>query len=239
MAQPTLSSYQESDFTDASTTDATPTVTWSAGDRIVVLGITEGNADTYSTPNATGLTFSAVSGTPTNVTDTCKGYAWTATAGSGGSSAVSVTMSPGAESGGIAVFVFSGSDGIGGTAISASLGATTTQSLTRTGTNSHVVQIWGDWNAVNDTTVTWTPSGETQREAVNVSGSMTTFVASWGDQGASGTTSYGFSGHAGGGKLTAITLEILGTGGGGRTTKNTRSAPLGIEVGMNWRGGNL
>lgn len=28
-------------------------------------------------------------------------------------------------------------------------------------------------------------------------------------------------------------------GGGGRTTKNTRSAPLGIEVGMNWRGGNL
>jgi hypothetical protein len=25
-------------------------------------------------------------------------------------------------------------------------------------------------------------------------------------------------------------------GGGGRTTKNTRSAPLGVEVGMNWRG---
>ncbi len=28
-------------------------------------------------------------------------------------------------------------------------------------------------------------------------------------------------------------------GGGGRTTKNTRSAPLGMEVGMNWRGGHL
>lgn len=29
---------------------------------------------------------------------------------------------------------------------------------------------------------------------------------------------------------------VVSVGGGGRTTKNTRSAPLGVEIGMNWRG---
>lgn len=32
---------------------------------------------------------------------------------------------------------------------------------------------------------------------------------------------------------------IPASGGGGRTTKNTRSAPLGSEVGMEWRGGHF
>lgn len=210
-AQPTLADYQESNFTDLGTTETTPTVTWSAGDLIVVLGITEDNPRTLNTPTATGLTFSAVSGSPTNSASSTKGYAWTATAGSGGSGAVSATGTDHAE--GIAVFVFSGTDGLGGTAISAGLGSTTTQDLTRTGTNSHVVQIWGDWNAVNDTTVTWTPTGATQRENTYVAGRATFFVANWGDQGSTGTTGYGFSGYAGG-HMTAITLEIKGTSGG-------------------------
>lgn len=208
MPEPTLADYQESTFTDTATNDVSGSATWSAGDVIVVLGMTADNADTLGTPTAAGLTFAAVSGTPTNTNSACKGYAWTATAGSGGSGAV--TSAGSAASKGISVFVFSGSNGIGGTAFSASLGSTTTQSLTRTGTNSHVVQIWGDWNAVNDTTVTWTPSGQTQQVADFHSGSATYFGASWGDQGASGTTSYGFSGFAGG-SMTAITLEILGT----------------------------
>lgn len=210
MAQPTLADYQSTNYTDIAANEVSASVTWSSGDLIVVLGMTDDNVNTLGTPTATGLTFSAVSGSPTNAAGTCKGYAWTATAGSSGSGAVTSTHAID-QVAGISVFVFSGSTGIGGTAISAALGSTTTQSLTRTGTNSHVVQIWGDWNAINDTTVTWTPSGETQRVASFTSGRYTIFIASWGDQGASGATSYGFSGHAGGANMTAITLEILGT----------------------------
>lgn len=217
-AQPTLSDYQESNFSDnTSGSETTASATWSSGDLIVVLGITADNGSaTLATPTASGLTFSAVSGTPTNTTNRTKVYAWTATAGAGGSGTIAAVKNDIITSG-LAAFVFTGSDGIGGAAISAALGSTTTQSLTRTGENSHVVQIWGDWNAVNDTTVTWTPSGETQREAVFVSGQSTFFVASWGDQGASGTTSYGFSGFAGG-QMSAVTLEIVGTSGGGGGT---------------------
>jgi len=225
MAQPTLSDYQESDYSDTATNEVSASITWSAGDVIVVLGMTENNTRDMGLPTATGLTFAAVAGTPTNTANSCKGYAWTATAGSSGSGAVTSVKSHPVSAGGLSVFVFSGSDGLGGTSISAALGSTTTQSLTRTGTNSHVVQIWGDWNAVNDTTVTWTPSGQTQREATFVSGAATFFAASWGDQGASGATSYGFSGFAGG-DMTAITLEVLGTTGGGSTSLPPQPSPM-------------
>lgn len=214
-AAPTLSDYKESTFTDnVSTSEVTSSLTWSSGDVIVVLGVTGDNQRTLSTPTATGLTFSAVAGTPTNTANKAKVYAWTATAGSSGSGAITSTVDVVSTGRGIAAFAFSGSGGIGGSAISAALGSTTTQSLTRTGNNSHVVQIWGDWNAVNDTTVTWTPSGETQQEAAHVTTQATFFVASWGDQGSSGSTNYGFSGFAGG-EMSAIALEILGTSGGG------------------------
>lgn len=37
--------------------------------------------------------------------------------------------------------------------------------------------------------------------------------------------------------VAGVVVFIEGAGGGGRTTKNTRSAPLGVEIGMNWQGG--
>ena len=91
--------------------------------------------------------------------------------------------------------------------------------------DSFVGQVWGDWNAVNDAVVTWTPSGQTQRVAQFVSGSATFFVANWGDQGATGTTSYGFSGYAGG-DMTAITIEVKGTSGGGPAFIASENAPI-------------
>lgn len=220
MAQPTLSDYQQSTWSDSSTTEATASITWGAGDLIIVLGMTEDDPKTLNTPTATGLTFSAVSGTPTNASSSCKGYAWTSTAGSSGSGVISATTTGGNGARGLAAFVFSGSDGVGGTAISTTLGSTTVQSLTRTGDNSHVVQVWGDWNSVNDTTVTWTPGSETQRVAQYMAGRATFFVANWGDQGASGTTDYGFSGFAGG-DMTAITIEVLGGSGGGAASRQS------------------
>lgn len=232
MAAPTLVDYQQSDWTSkTNTSEVTPTVTFSAGDVVIVLGATEDNDNgLLNTPTGTGLTFSAITGTPTNTSGQTKLYAWIATAASSGSSAVTATRGDGDTLlRGIAVFVFRGSDGLGNTAISASLGATTTQSLTRSQANSAIVQVWGDWNATNDTTVTWTPSGETQRIAQYVSSSATLFVASWGDQGAAGTTSYGFSGFSGG-KMSAITLEVKGTAGGAASLLVPPSAMAALLV---------
>lgn len=202
--------------TIATGTRTTGSVSWSSGDIVIVLGITANDATTLGTPTTTGtgLTFSALSGTPTSAANSCKGYGWQATASASSSGTISCTQS--GDGAGIIAWVYSGSDGLGTPVVSTSLGTTTTQSLTRAQANSAVVDIWGDFNAVNDTTVTWTPTGQTEHMASFLSGQMTGFGASWPDQGATGTTAYGFSGFAGG-DMTAITVEVKGTAGGGGT----------------------
>lgn len=217
MSAPALVDYQQSDWTSrTNANEVTPTVTWQTDDLVVVLGATEDNSSArLDTPTATGLTFSAVPSTPTNTINNVKLYAWTARAAANGSSAVTATRGDSdTQARGIAVFVYRGSDGIGNTSIATGLGSTTTQSLTRSQANSAVVQVMGDWGAGNDVTVTWTPNGQTQRIAQYISGTATFFAANWGDQGSTGTTSYGFSaGNAS--AMSAMTLEILGTSGGG------------------------
>lgn len=197
-----------------STTRTTASMSWTIGDWVVVLGMTSDNGTTLGTPTTTGtgLSFAAIGSTPTNAASSCKGYAWSCQASASSSGTISCTRGGSVFNAVITAFVYSGSDGIGNVSVSAALGATTTQSLTRSGANSAVVQIWGDFNAVNDVTVTWTPSGETQHHAQRVVGNYTDFSASWGDQSSAGTTSYGFSGFAGG-DMTAITVEILGSSG--------------------------
>lgn len=216
-AAPTISAYQQSDWTDAVTTaEATPALTWSSGDVVVCVGATEDNsAATLQTPTATGLTFSALSGFPSNSASHTKLYAWSATAGAGGTQAVSANAGEVAvKARGIACFAVTGSDGIGTIAIQGSSGSTTTQSLARGFDNSAVIQVMGDWSATTDVTVSWTPAGFTQRVASNVSGAATFFAASWPDQSTAGTTSYGFSAGAGT-DYSVATIEIKGTGGGG------------------------
>lgn len=241
MAAPTLGSYQQSDWTDVTTAgEVTPSITWSAGDVILVIGMTEDNAVTLGTPTATGLTFSALSGFPTNSASHTKLYAWSATAGSGGSGAVTATAADGAShSRGIAAFVYAGSDGIGTIAVNASSGSTTSISLNKSGANSAVVSVLSDWSATSDVTVSWTPAGFTQRVNYEAVGRATYFLANWPDQGAAGSVTYGFTAGAGT-DYSVAAIEILGTGGGGggRSTKNTLAAPLGTEIGMNWRGGD-
>ncbi len=206
---PTLTDYQQSTWSDNISTEVTASITWSTGSVIVVMAMTADNASTLATPTAVGLTFAQILA-PTNDANSCKGYAWVATAAGAGSGAITSVTDLGTAGRGMSAFVFSGSNGIGASSADAALGATTTKSLTRSFANSFVVQAWGDWNAVNDVAVTWTPTGQTERVAQFVSTQGTFFVANWGDQGAAGATSYGFSGFAGG-DMTAVTVEVRGT----------------------------
>lgn len=213
---PTVSAYQQSNWADTGEPDVTPSLSWSSGDLIICLGSTEDNTLVLlNTPTATGLTFSALAGFPTNTASHVKLYAWSATAGGTSSGAITATRGDSQAGGrGIACFAFTGSDGIGTIAIQVANGSTTTQSLARGFDNSAVIQVMADWSATTDVTVSWTPAGFTQRVAQNVSGAATFFVGSWTDQGAAGTTSYGFSAGAGT-NYSVATIEVKGAAGGG------------------------
>jgi hypothetical protein len=212
MAAPTLSDYQQSTWTDQTAgNEVTPTVTWSAGDLIVVLGATEDNAGVQlDVPTATGLTFTQL--IATNTVSNTKCYVWTATAGSSGSGAITANrLDGGTKARGIAAFVYSGSDGTGNTGTIVDSAAFVV-SLVRASANSAVLVVLGDWNAVNDTAVTSEPvAGATQRVAAFATGA-TFFVLNWTDQGNAGTTSYGFTDAGHGTVLMAgIAVEIKGT----------------------------
>lgn len=193
------------------TTQTTGSLSWQTGDLIVILGLTEDNQYSISTPTATGLTFSAVSGFPTTTAGTCKGYAWQATAASNGSGTISATVDN-LRMCNIQAFVYRGSSGIGTTyAIASSGDTTTTANLARSLSNSAVVWGGADWGATNDTTVSSSPAGGTQQEAAFISGVATMFCFNWDDQGAAGTTAYGISGFTPSNTFTKIALEIKGT----------------------------
>lgn len=216
MAAPTLSDFKSSNFgdtTSGSTAEATPSITWSAGDWIVVIGISEDNVTTLGVPTATGLTFSQVNAT--NTGSNCKVYCWSAQAAGGGSGAVSSTPGGGTVMVGIAAFVYSGSDGVGNTALMASTSTTNAvQSLTRAQNNSAVIVGMGDWNAVNDVAVTANPStGGTVRVIARDSGGThaTMYVGSWSDEGAAGATSYGIGSYTATPKWIGLVVEVKGT----------------------------
>lgn len=232
MPEPTLVGASASEANGTGATETTGSLSWLSGDRLLVLGMTEDNGVTLSTPGGlTNLTLSALTGSPTTAASSCKGYAWGGTATGSGSGTIATTIT-GATKAFIVAFLYRDSDGFGTPVVSAALGAATTQSVTRVQANSAVAQIWGDWEAVNDIAVTWTPTGQTQMLALNIGGGLQGYSAHWPDQGATGTTAYGFTAHAGGADMTAITVEVKGTAGGAAPTWLPRRGSFGQDANL-------
>jgi hypothetical protein len=225
---PTVSDFDQSTWTDFSTAnEVAGSVTWAAGDLVVVLGVTGNNDQGLSTPTVSGLTFAALSGFPVSPgSGACNLYAWSATAGSGGSGAINSVHS-GANTnhgGGIVVFVYASHAGVGAISKSSANESGIVRSLTRTGANSGVVFILGDFDANADVTVTNDPSsGATQRLASqNPSGSQTAFCVNWTDQGAAGTTNYGVAGFTDSNVNVMAAIEILGVSTGAAILPKSR-----------------
>jgi len=210
-AAPSVEDYQQSNWTDTTgSSEVTGTLTWQAGDLIIVVGATAEGPATLGTPTATGLTFSLVQETNAGASNQdVRTYLWSATAAGSGSSAVTSTIGGGTNTRGISAFVYRGSDGLGNNSTINNSSAKVI-SLTRSEDNSSVVVILADWNAVDDTTVSPSPGGGTQRVAQNVSGATTSFIFNWGDQGTAGTTSYGITDHTGTVDMGGIVVEVLG-----------------------------
>lgn len=223
---PTLDSYAASTSFTSGTDRSTASVSWTDGANVLVGGVTEDNAILIQStviggspqlPTATGLTFAAVANSPTTTGSKTKAYWWNAIASGAGSSVITCHLSNSGSFGGIGVWVFSGSDGIGTAGMQQARPGSTTApnvSLTRSGDNSFVLGSLGDWSAVNDTTVTGSPATNyQQRHAQNVGGAATLFLLQWGDQGAAGTTSYGVTGAGSSSNWTATAVEVLGSAG--------------------------
>lgn len=220
---PTFSAFQQSPWTDTTATlsEATPSLSWTAGDLIVVAGATEDNTNVLlGVPTATGLTFSQI--TATNTASNGKCYLWSAVAGSTSSGAISSVIS-GPASGtsamcGIAAFAITGSDGLGSNTLMAGGGTTNaTTSLTRGFDNSGVIGVMVDWNAVADVAVTTAPStnGTVRIIARDAGGTHARFyLASWGDQSAAGASSYGIASDTATPKWIGAFVEIKGAAGG-------------------------
>jgi hypothetical protein len=223
MAAPTISAYSNSTATDTggAGTEVTGSVSWTIGDVVVILGVTEDNGGKIlntPTTGGSGLSFAAISGFPSNVASSCKIYGWSCVASATSSGTMTVTK--GAGSGDrdvIAVWVVSGSDGVGNTSVSSATDTSNpyTTSLVRAGNNSAVLLAAGDWNATDDSTTTPSPSaGSTERMGDNagrIAGIYNPYFANWADEGASGTTSYGITMDVAGGIFTLGAVEVKGT----------------------------
>lgn len=197
---PTLISYTEVTWNATGQPKTTASISWLAGDVIVVIAGSE-TADTLGVPTATGLTFTKQKDWPGTGGATCSAFVATATPGAGGSATVSVTES-GAHTWGFGVWVWRGSAGVGNSAEQHT--ATKTVALTPTGADGAIV--WGtfDFAAAAVQTITPTPTNTRQRVALTP---YTIYVSDLIDQVSAGSVSYGISG-TGTGPFSIVALEI-------------------------------
>lgn len=148
---------------DTTTTPKTATVSWSAGDIIVIRGASEQGGVVLGTPTATGLTFNLDADEGSGLGTECDASIWSAVAGSAGSG-VTVSLARSGSSGffGFHWSVWSGASGVTGGTGNVN---ETTPNLT-TGAGDAVVMICADFNATNPFTRTPTTGSGTASEPV-------------------------------------------------------------------------
>lgn len=208
--------------------NATLDLTCGSGDVIVVVGQVEDNAYTLATPTGgTGLTWAAIG--PSNLANYAKVYAWTTTASASNTAATITVNRNGANSywASVRAFRFSGSDGIGATAITTTAtSGTPNLALTTTQSNSAVVCLVADWNAIDATTRTWrtingtapTSGNGYERNYARDASVGSVLSAYWPDAGSAGSVTTGLSAPTSGWKWLSIAVEVKGTTGGATPT---------------------
>lgn len=147
MALPTFVNSVESNVWDESAGVRTAAITVQTGDRLIILGATEDNAVTVTITNAGGQTWTAITGSPSNVASHCKVYGWTATSVTTGSITIELTRGAGGVAAGFEVYAFRDSDGFDNVTVTSGSSDDPSFSLTTTQANSAIAYIRADWNA--------------------------------------------------------------------------------------------
>jgi hypothetical protein len=202
--KPTLVSYTEVPWNTAvSGSKTSASVSWQAGDIIVVMAASEADS-AISGPTATGLTFSKV--VSNNNTGTCETKVSSATAAENGSSTVSMSTTSSAQHWGFGIWVFRDSLGIGQSAEQHS--TTKTKSLNAEAEHSAIVYGIFDFSAA--ATITVVPTATDVRQAVRDTGRYTYYVNDLTDQPSTGAVSYGLSGTSSG-PFSIVVVEVKGS----------------------------
>lgn len=222
MSAPTLISYTETAWDTVGLTKSTASISWNAGDVIVVIGGSEG-ADNLTLATATGLTF--VPQKSNNTINTCASRLDAVVAGSSGSSAVTMTNDASGHDWGFAVWVWRNSAGIGNSVEQHTGGSAPTESVSLTPTAADGAIVWGlfDFQASALGTIVPTPTNTRQRAVIGGT-HYTIYVADLGDQTSAGGVLYGVSG-AGSvtGPFSIVAMEIkAGTGSGDTVTETLK-----------------
>jgi hypothetical protein len=211
---PTLVSYTETaSWITQATTKSTASVSWNAGDIIVVLGISEGVGSEQlggasGLPTATGLTFTNV----INHAASSNPALCVATATAASTSSSAVTLTSGLAEYGFGVWVIRNSGGVGNNA--SQFTSTPTKALTPVQAHSLIIWGVGDWAAATVVGITPTPSDTRENTANNPH--YTVYAADLLDQSSTGSTSYGIA--SGTGPFSIGIIEIKGTGAGATKT---------------------
>jgi hypothetical protein len=198
-------SYTEVAYATSASTINSASVSWLTGDVIVVIVLDELTA-TIGLPTATGLTF--VQQQASAAAGACAVKSAGVIAPSGGSSAVSATISTGDA--GMGVWVWRGSDGLGNSTEQ----HTTAKTKSLTPVDTHSAYCWsvGDFNADNATGVLL-PTPTTTQEAAQVAAHYTVYSGNLNDEATGAATLFGISGVMSTGPYTICVQEVLGTGG--------------------------
>lgn len=204
---PTLVSVTKiASWQSTTTPRSTPSVSWLAGDLIIVIGGVGDEASTLAVPTATGLTFTQKAFTNNPSGNFCDAWVWEATAAADGSSTINGSRTSGGSGWGLAVLVFRDSEGTGATAVNTS--TTKTSSLTRGQDESAVVWCGFDWSA-SSATATFTPTVDNSVHNAKEGSSYSVHIGAWTDEDAAGTTAYGVTSTSTG-SYAKIALEVLG-----------------------------
>jgi hypothetical protein len=212
MPAPTLVSYVETVWNTTGANKSLPVTSWLNGDLIVVASLTEDFACTVTVANQFGLTFTST--TTGTAGSTCFAGVFTATATSDQTSvavaAVSADGGVNTHAWGVGLWVFRGPGGVGTPVVDKTTAKTI--SLTRVAANSMVVSAAGDFSAAASTGYSFTPTvGHDRQHAAFTP--YTIYVADWGDQGSTGTTSYGTTGETSSGTFAKVAVEVKGIAG--------------------------
>lgn len=219
---PTLSANSASTAGWAGTTTPQSASALSAqsGDYLVVVGATESDTTTLSTPTGGGFVYTLQQSIGPG--SSCAVYLWTAPVTSTGSVTVSVGKSAGSGDWAFHASLWRGSDGIGASNSARSTGAPSL-GLTTTQDNSAIVAVSADFNAGSGAR-TWrtingvTPSSGNGAELVYsfTSGHYTVYVAQWSDAGTAGAQTTGLSLPTGQ-TYSIAAVEVKGAAAGGAT----------------------
>lgn len=218
----TLASSGATVFNNA-TTPKTATVSWAAGDIIVVKAASESGNTVLGTPTATGLTFTLRADEGSTSSSEGSAAIYSATAAASGSG-VTVSQAWSGSSGhtGFHWSVWSGASGVTGGTGNLTEGTT---SLT-TAAGDAVVAILADWNATTPFTRTAaTGSGTATEEVETTTGQYSVWAGRW--EGTSATTAgYGLTSYTS--LKTASAFLVITAAAGATDYTKTPADPAGV-----------